>query len=214
MCTGNGAFLVLHSCSLSLCSLRYKTIYYRMAEKCNHSLLLVPCYYWTLCTVQRSFQLSQNLSVTSTRWHYHHRLSHTHTHTHISFNQPTFLRLLQVRSVPISKLLGIVVGKLLQARCPSCSPNNSIKALSMDDSVPDLGLHAAAMLPRKISNTVTFAWTAVTMTVFLTWRQHAATTLSSNHQCQNTKRLQCTSYLTYSAYRPTHSSLKLEMQDV
>jgi len=65
----------------------------------------------------------------------------THTHTKFLFNWPIFpelfqVRLLQVRPVLKSKLLGIVVAELLQAGCPSCHPTNSNKALG-DDSAPD-----------------------------------------------------------------------------
>ena len=45
------------------------------------------------------------------------------------YNQLIFPQLLQVRSVPKNKLLGVVAAELLQAGCPSCHPTNSIKAL-------------------------------------------------------------------------------------
>jgi len=65
----------------------------------------------------------------------------THAHGFL-FNLSIFPELLQVRPVPKSKLLGVVVAELLQAGCPSCHPTNSIKALK-DDSVPVWGQHAA-----------------------------------------------------------------------
>ena len=50
------------------------------------------------------------------------------------------VRLLQVRPVNKSKLLGIVVAELLQVRRPSCHLTNRVKALK-DDRVPGWGQH-------------------------------------------------------------------------
>jgi len=60
-----------------------------------------------------------------------------HIHTKLLFNPPIFpelfqVRLLHVRPVPKSKLLGIAVAELLQAGCPACHPTNSIKALKVE----------------------------------------------------------------------------------
>jgi len=48
-----------------------------------------------------------------------------------------YYTVIKVNPVPQSKLLGIVVAELLQARCPSCHPTNSIKALK-NGSVTDM----------------------------------------------------------------------------
>jgi len=54
----------------------------------------------------------------------------TRTLTHSVFVKPAhFSELLQVRPVPKSKLLRIVVAVILQAAYPSCHPTNRIKAL-------------------------------------------------------------------------------------
>jgi len=62
----------------------------------------------------------------------HQRTFLQHSHTRFLFNQTTFLQLLQVRPVPKSKLLGIAVALLLQARHTSGRPTNSVKALKDD----------------------------------------------------------------------------------
>jgi len=74
------------------------------------------------------------------------------THTWFLFtNWPIYPEILQVRSVPGNKLLGIVVAELLQARCPSCHPADNVRALK-DDGVSDLetaGCHHAVMVSQE-----------------------------------------------------------------
>ena len=68
-----------------------------------------------------------------------------HTCKMFLFNQPIFLRLLlQIMTVPKSKLLGTVATVLLTNWISSHHPTNSVKALK-DDSVPDCCHQAATM---------------------------------------------------------------------
>jgi len=51
-------------------------------------------------------------------------------------NLLVFPKLLQVRSVPKSKLLGIVEAKRLEAGCHPCRPTDSVKVMK-DDKYPE-----------------------------------------------------------------------------
>ena len=74
------------------------------------------------------------------------------------------------------------MAELLQAGCPSSRPTKNVKTVK-DDSVPDLGQHAATMGEEHYNGCVDClalriqgSFTPVTTTVFLTWKQTAITT--------------------------------------
>ena len=98
----------------------------------------------------------------------------------------TFPQLVQVMLGMILKgdPLGMVVVELVQAGCPSCYPTNSVKALK-DDSVSDWGQHCCRDGTLCWASLLQWSIPPVTVTMFLTWRQHAVM-VSQGHCCGRT----------------------------
>jgi len=134
--------IVIHLCLTDLFSgvARFSNVAEtRYCYCCSGTFLHATILFWQLPTLlDQTFKYHKNdLSSLTRKTHNKNKLNeyirHTHTHMHSVFVQPVLLWSYFTLAWSTKKLTGIVAAELLQARCHSCHPTNSVKALKDDN---------------------------------------------------------------------------------